>query len=233
SKGPDGETIIKLTSIHLEHNHLLVPKNASFATEYWKLTAEIKDLIKKYTLCDLDVPSQVQLLHELFSKATIIDYDMKNYVYKFWHIHSIQGGDTIKLFEHFEKERAKDSDCIFTIVDNNFKSRIVVQAVLPDETSESYRWVLQQIIKATGVQPGAFIIDADLGLESVIPEVYPNTYLLYCIWHIRRNIEKQLAKSLGDHYADFLKAFYRIHNVLCKEAFGRYWQQLMAEFLQQ
>ncbi|CAG8746733.1 1042_t:CDS:2, partial [Racocetra fulgida] len=73
---------------------------------------------------------------------------------------------------------------------------------------ESYRWVLQQTIEATGVQPGAFMIDADPGLESVVPEIYPDTYLLHCIWYIGRNIEKQLAKLLGDNYADFIKAFY-------------------------
>jgi len=88
----------------------------------------------------------------------------------------------------------------------------------------------QQTIEATGVQPGAFIIDAYPGLESVVPEVYPDTYLLHYIWHIGRNIEKQLAKSLGDRYADFLKAFYRARNVLCKEAFNKYWQELMVNF---
>ncbi|CAG8616741.1 11523_t:CDS:2 [Scutellospora calospora] len=169
----------------------------------------MKDLIEKYTLCDLDVLSQVWLLRELFSEATIIDYDMKNYVYKFWCIYSIQSGDAAKLFEHFEKEYAKDPDwyvqplidmetnrlqavtnaynlplSIFAVVDNNFKSRIVAQAILPDETSESYGWVLQQTIKATGVQPGAFIIDANSGLESVVLEIYPNNlpsslYLAY------------------------------------------------------
>ncbi|CAG8713147.1 1661_t:CDS:2, partial [Scutellospora calospora] len=74
-KSPDSETIIKLISICLEYNYLLVSENANFATEYQKLTAEIKDLIEKYTLCDLDVLSQVQLLYELFPEATIVDYD--------------------------------------------------------------------------------------------------------------------------------------------------------------
>ncbi|KAF0490234.1 protein far1-related sequence 5-like [Gigaspora margarita] len=57
SKGPDYEIVIKLTSVHLEHNHPLLPENATFATGYQKLTREMKDLIKSYTLCDLDVSS--------------------------------------------------------------------------------------------------------------------------------------------------------------------------------
>ncbi|CAG8788340.1 3076_t:CDS:2, partial [Racocetra persica] len=54
SKGPDNETIIKLTSMHPEHNHQLIPKNASFATSYRKLTTDMKELIKSYTICDID-----------------------------------------------------------------------------------------------------------------------------------------------------------------------------------
>ncbi|CAG8787771.1 5608_t:CDS:2, partial [Cetraspora pellucida] len=76
--------------------------------------------------------SYVLLLHELFPEATIVDYDVKNYVYKFWHIHLMHSGDAVKLFEHFKKEH--------------------------------------QTIKATEVQPGAFIIDADSGFKSVVPK---------------------------------------------------------------
>ncbi|CAG8595640.1 1689_t:CDS:2 [Cetraspora pellucida] len=105
SKRSDNETIIKLMSMRLEHNHPLVPENAIFATQYQKLTVEIKDLIESYTLCDLDVSSQVRLLHELFPKATIVDYDVKNYVYKFCRIHEMQDGDAAKLLQHLEKKQ--------------------------------------------------------------------------------------------------------------------------------
>ncbi|CAG8841943.1 29938_t:CDS:2, partial [Racocetra persica] len=86
SKGPDNETIIKLTSMYPEHNHQLIPENASFATSYWKLTTDMKKLIKSYTICDIDISSQVRRTHD------------------------IQGYDTAKLFQHFEKEYTKNPD---------------------------------------------------------------------------------------------------------------------------
>ncbi|CAG8620920.1 23074_t:CDS:2, partial [Racocetra persica] len=223
-------------------------RKKAFATEYWKLTTKMKKLIESYTLCDIDILSQVKLFRGLFSEATIVDYDVKNYVYKFHRNHKIEGGDATKLLHILKKSMPKilidivlnDNTTltntynlllsIFAVVDNNFKSRIIAQAVFPDETSESYRWVLQQTIEATRVQPGTLIIDADPGLESVVPKVYPNTYLLHCVWHIEHNLEKQLSKLLGDYYTDFLKAFYHTQNVLCKEAFERYWKQLMIDF---
>ncbi|CAG8605389.1 8694_t:CDS:2, partial [Cetraspora pellucida] len=64
---------------------LLIPKNASFATSYQKLITDMKELIESYTICDINVLSQVRLLCELFSNATIVNYDVKNYVYKkYW-----------------------------------------------------------------------------------------------------------------------------------------------------
>ncbi|CAG8790390.1 23573_t:CDS:2, partial [Cetraspora pellucida] len=214
------------------------------------MSKKIKELIESYTFCDLDMLSQIKLLHELFFKTTIVDYDVKNYVYKFCQIHEMQDGNVAKLLQHYEKECAKDPDwyiqllidletnrlqgvfymlpeqrelwqhyadiilndntastntynlplSIFAIVNNNFKLRIIAQVVLIDKTNKSYRWVLQQTIEATGVQPGAFIIDANLGLESVVLKIYLNTYLLHCIWHIKYNLKKQLSKPFGDYY---------------------------------
>ncbi|CAG8719522.1 8453_t:CDS:2 [Gigaspora margarita] len=147
----------------------------------------MKDLIESYMLCDLDVPSQIQLLCGLFPKVIVVDYDVKNYVYKFHHNYEMQDAatNTYNLLLS-----------IFAAVDNNFRSRIVAQAVMPDKTTMK-------------VQPSAFIIDANLGLESIVPEVYSDTYLLYRIWHIGYNIEK-LANSLvlariNDKLSEFAK----------------------------
>ncbi|CAG8787023.1 4493_t:CDS:2, partial [Racocetra persica] len=147
SKGFDNETIIKLTLMYPEHNHQLIPENASFATSYRKLITDMKELIESYTICNNDVS-------------------------------------------------------------------------------------FQQTIEATGVQPRAFMIDTDPGLESVVSEIYPDTYLLHCVWYIGCNIEKQLAKLLGNRYTDFIKVFYHARNVLCKETFEEYWKQLMIDFLE-
>ncbi|CAG8715507.1 935_t:CDS:2, partial [Cetraspora pellucida] len=152
SKGPDNKTIIKLISMHPEHNHQLISENASFATSYQKLITDMKELIESYTICDINVSSQVRLLHRLFLNATIVDYDVKNYVYKNpdWYVQSLINPETNKL----------------QAVTNIYKLPLSIFAV--------------QTIEATEVQPGAFMIDADPGLESVVPEIYPDIYLLYC-----------------------------------------------------
>ena len=42
---------------------------------------------------------------------------------------------------------------LFILVDNDGKSRLGAQAFLNDETQESYEWVLQQTLDATGSKP--------------------------------------------------------------------------------
>ncbi|CAG8821409.1 15510_t:CDS:2, partial [Racocetra fulgida] len=102
------------------------------------------------------------------------------------------GCDTAKLFQHFEKEHTKNPDwyvqslidpetnrlqgvfymtpeqrilwqCYADIILND--NTAATNTILPDKTSKCYRWVLQQTIEATGVQPGAFMIDAVPDLE--------------------------------------------------------------------
>src|SRR5256885_16861140 len=50
---------------------------------------------------------------------------------------------------------------LFLIVDNNTKSRLVAQALVSDETTESYKWILECTKKATMTEPLVFVTDAD------------------------------------------------------------------------
>ncbi|CAG8784944.1 10912_t:CDS:2, partial [Cetraspora pellucida] len=140
-KGSDNETIIKLTSMHLKHNHTLVSENAIFATQYWKLIVEMKDLIESYMLCNLDVLSQ-------YAK----DPD--------WYVQPLIDPKTNKLQD--------------IILNDNMASTNTYNLPL-----SIFAMLLEQTIDATGVHSGAFIIDADSGLESIVPEIYPNTYFVH------------------------------------------------------
>ncbi|CAG8513266.1 15159_t:CDS:2, partial [Racocetra fulgida] len=101
SKSSNGETAIKLTLVNLIHNHQLVPKNANFATKYRKLTVEMKDLIESYTLCNLDISSQIR--------------------------HFMEYVDAAKLLQHLEIERVKNSDWYVQPLIDTETNRLQVQ----------------------------------------------------------------------------------------------------------
>ncbi|CAG8626302.1 4328_t:CDS:2 [Ambispora gerdemannii] len=51
---------------------------------------------------------------------------------------------------------------LFLVVDNNTRSRLVAQALVSDEITESYKWILEYTKKATMIEPlfTAFFISA-------------------------------------------------------------------------
>jgi hypothetical protein len=51
--------------------------------------------------------------------------------------------------------------CIITIIDNNYKTRIVACAIIDDETLDTYRWIFDTMLTETGVSPGVIFTDSD------------------------------------------------------------------------
>src|SRR5438128_7761501 len=56
---------------------------------------------------------------------------------------------------------------IFVAVDNHFRTRLVAQALVNDETKETYKWLLAATLKATNYAPRVFITDADPGMDAL------------------------------------------------------------------
>ena len=85
--------------------------------------------------------------------------------------------------------------CIITVIDNNYKTRIVACAVIEDETVDTYRWILDSILNETDVSPRIVFSDSDPAIIRSIKEVFPNVQHLLCIFHIDLNLRKNLKES--------------------------------------
>src|SRR4051812_14790195 len=58
--------------------------------------------------------------------------------------------------------------CIITVVDNNYKTRIVAYAIIEDETLDTYRWIFDILFTETGVYPRVIFTDSDPSMSRVI-----------------------------------------------------------------
>lgn len=120
---------------------------------------------------------------------------------------------------------------LFILVDNNGKSRLGAQAFLNDETQESYEWVLQQTLDATGSKPRVILTDMDPAMISACQNIYKDTYHVHCIWHMSQNIPKRLKHKLKTaDFKTFNKDFWKARNSLCVEVFERRFQELLEKF---
>ncbi len=117
------------------------------------------------------------------------------------------------------------------IVDNYARSRMVATAVVSDETKETYQWILKCLLHATnGLAPRVLFTDADAGMIAAIHETLPNTKHNYCIWHIRKNLEKNLKGKLGKSYIDFIKEWNKCRNSFSENEFQKQWHNLLINY---
>jgi hypothetical protein len=120
--------------------------------------------------------------------------------------------------------------CIITIIDNNYKTRIVACAIIDDETLDTYRWIFDTMLTETGVSPGVIFTDSDPSMIRSIKEIYPNTHHMLCIFHIDLNLRKKLKTKLGNKFEEFRQKFYTCRNSLCEDLFELRWNQLVDQY---
>ena len=57
---------------------------------------------------------------------------------------------------------------LFLAVDNNTRSYLVAQVLVSDETTESYKWILECTKNATMAKLLVFVTDADPAMDAAI-----------------------------------------------------------------
>ncbi len=89
---------------------------------------------------------------------------------------------------------------LFVRFNNNHHNILLAQALLVDESFESHKWILLQIIEATNIQPSIILTDADSAIDTAISQVFQSTYYIHCAFYITQNLHKNLRKILGEDY---------------------------------
>ncbi|CAG8840477.1 8206_t:CDS:2, partial [Gigaspora margarita] len=94
----------------------------------------------------------------------------------------------------------KEEDSTWFIADH-----LLAQALMSNEMTSLYTWVLNNILTAIENLPLSTIFsNCDTELEPAIEVIFLATQYIHCIFHIIQNIKKQLAYFLGSQYIEFL-----------------------------
>jgi len=121
--------------------------------------------------------------------------------------------------------------CLFVGVDEHRRSRLVAQALMSDETTSSYMWVLNNLLTASNnLAPKTIFSDCDTRLGPAIETVLPTTRYLHCIFHIVLNIKKNLMRLLGSQFTEFQKDFFICRNTLFESVFESRFNSLCMNF---
>ena len=108
---------------------------------------------------------------------------------------------------------------------------MVVTTVISDETKETYQWIFEYLLHTTNrLVPKVLFTDADTGMIAAIHETFSEIKHNYCIWHIYKNLKKNLKGKLSNIYIDFIKAWNKCRNNFSKSEFYKQWNDLLANF---
>jgi len=110
-------------------------------------------------------------------------------------------------------------------VDCEGSTRILALALLEDETTEAYSWVLKHLMAAGNNRPPRiFMTDQDTGMESAFNSVMTNSRQANFSWHIKKNVERHATAA---NKKEAKKRFERARKSLSMREFEGAWRRLL------
>ena len=121
---------------------------------------------------------------------------------------------------------------LFVALDNNYKTRIIAQALTKYENQANFNWILQCTLQATNnLPPKVLFTDSDLAIIAAIQAVYPQTRHLLCIYHLLENVKKKAKSKLrGEAASSFVTDFYAMRNSYNEEQFDTKYQEMLTKY---
>ncbi|GJX80746.1 FAR1-related sequence 5-like protein [Tanacetum coccineum] len=140
-------------------------------------------------------------------------------------------GDVVSFDATFHTNKYGYKFVPFTGVDNHQKCVTFGAALLSDETTKTFCWMLEAFLKTHKKQPPFAVTDQDGALRNAVVKMFPDSHHRLCMWHIT---EKLPGKVLGDLAADtkFRKDFHKlVWNVyIGPEVFEQRWDDMITRY---
>ncbi|XP_025661137.2 protein FAR1-RELATED SEQUENCE 5-like [Arachis hypogaea] len=97
-------------------------------------------------------------------------------------------GDIVAFDSTYKKNKYNKLLVIFSGCNHHGQTVIFGSGLLSDETTETYKWLLETFVEAIGGKsPKAVINDRDLAMRDAIKNVLPDATHWLCEWHLQRN----------------------------------------------
>ncbi|KAE8732124.1 hypothetical protein F3Y22_tig00002237pilonHSYRG00354 [Hibiscus syriacus] len=156
----------------------------------------------------------------------IVDGDVNALIAYFDYKKHVDPSDVI-LFDTTYKDNLYGRP-IMPIVDVNHHHNTIVfaTAIIADETSQSFEWVLQNFLEAMmNKSPISVVTDGDKAMQRAIKSIIPYTKHILCSWHLSHNAQA----NIGD--PKFTAAFSKcMASWWTTEEFDIQWRSVILEF---
>ncbi|KAE8676097.1 hypothetical protein F3Y22_tig00111633pilonHSYRG00045 [Hibiscus syriacus] len=111
-------------------------------------------------------------------------------------------------------------------VNHHHNTIVFATAIIADETSQSFEWVLQNFLEAMmNKSPISVVTDGDRAMQRAIKYVIPNAKHILCSWHLSRNTQANISDL------KFTAAFSKcMVSWWTTEEFDIQWRSVVSEF---
>ncbi|KAF8086011.1 hypothetical protein N665_0639s0023 [Sinapis alba] len=139
--------------------------------------------------------------------------------------------DVVSLDTTYVRNKYKTPLAVFVGVNQHYQYMVLGCALLSDESAATFSWLMATWLKAMGGQaPKVLITEQDGVMNSIVPEIFPNTRHCVFLWHVLVKVSENLghvAKQHGDFTQKFEKCIYKSWK---EEDFARRWWKILAKF---
>ncbi|KAH9670104.1 protein FAR-RED IMPAIRED RESPONSE 1 [Citrus sinensis] len=140
-------------------------------------------------------------------------------------------GDVVSFDTTYITNKYKMLFAPFIGVNNHFQSILLGCALLADETTSTFVWLMQTWLRAMGGKhPIAILTYQDKAMKATISIVFPNSRHRFCMWHILRKIPEKLSYVIKKDES-FMRIFNDcVYNSWLEEDFEKKWWNMIGEF---
>ncbi|XP_028082805.1 protein FAR1-RELATED SEQUENCE 2-like isoform X1 [Camellia sinensis] len=116
-------------------------------------------------------------------------------------------------------------------VNHHFQLMLLGCALIGEETTSTFVWLMRTWLRAMGGQiPKVIITDEGKSLEEAITEVFPDTRHCFCLWHVLRKIPENLSHIVNRSENFMLKFNKCIYQSWTNEEFETKWWKMVDKF---
>ncbi|CAN1181028.1 Protein FAR-RED ELONGATED HYPOCOTYL 3 [Linum perenne] len=139
--------------------------------------------------------------------------------------------DVVSLDTTYVRNKYRMPLVLFVGVNQHYQFMLLGCALISDETSATYSWLIQNWLRAMGGRvPNIIISEQDEALNSVIPHVLPGARHCLCLWNIFAKVSENLGHVIKQH-DNFMRKFEKcVFSSWTEDDFMKRWCKILDRF---
>lgn len=227
-----------------EHNHNIYPDDFLYAMSRKKKEPTTVVCEKKGLQVALD-DEDIQLMLEFFMHMQeenhnffySVDFDHKKHLKSVLWVdakgrHDYNNFCDVVFFDTFYVANKYKIPLVpIAGVNSHFQYILLGCALVGEETTSTFVWLMRTWLKAVGGQaPRVIITDQEKFLKEAVADVFPDARHCFCLWHVLRRTPENFGCEINETH-NFMEKFTKcIHRSWTDEQFERKWQKMVDRF---